>query len=89
MKKIAEVALGVVTGIGGFLEVGSLATSAQGGSEFGFQLGWAVLLGSVSLMVLMEASGRLAAVSDSSSPHSSSGSWSASSSWRRRSVESR
>ena len=64
MKKIAEVALGVVTGIGGFLEVGSLATSAQGGAEFGFQLGWAVLLGSISLMVLMEASGRLAAVSN-------------------------
>jgi len=64
MKKLAEVALGIITGIGGFLEVGSLATSAQGGSEFGFQLGWAVLLGSVSLMVLMEASGRLAAVSN-------------------------
>jgi Mn2+/Fe2+ NRAMP family transporter len=63
MKKLAEVALGVITGIGGFLEVGSLATSAQGGSEFGFQLGWAVLLGSISLMVLMEASGRLSAVS--------------------------
>jgi Mn2+/Fe2+ NRAMP family transporter len=64
MKKLAEVALGVVTGIGGFLEVGSLATSVQGGAEFGFQLGWAVLIGSVSLMVLMEASGRLAAVSN-------------------------
>jgi len=64
MKKIAEVALGVITGIGGFLEVGSLATSVQGGAEFGFQLGWAVLLGSISLMVLMEASGRLAAVSN-------------------------
>jgi Mn2+/Fe2+ NRAMP family transporter len=63
-KKIAEVALGVVTGIGGFLEVGSLATAIQGGAEFGFQLGWAVLLGSASLMILMEASGRLAAVSD-------------------------
>lgn len=64
MKKIAEIALGVVTGIGGFLEVGSLATAAQGGAEFGFQLGWAVLLGSVSLLVLMEASGRLSAASD-------------------------
>lgn len=64
MKKIAEVALGVITGIGGFLEVGSLATAAQGGAEFGFQLGWAVLLGSVSLLVLMEASGRLSAASD-------------------------
>ena len=64
MNKLAEVALGVITGIGGFLEVGSLATSAQGGSEFGFRLGWAVLLGSISLMVLMEAGGRLSAVSD-------------------------
>ena len=64
MNKIAEVALGVVTGIGGFLEVGSLATSAQGGAEFGFQLGWAVLLGSLSLLILMEASGRLAAASN-------------------------
>jgi len=64
VKKIAEVALGVITGIGGFLEVGSLATAAQGGAEFGFQLGWAVLLGSVSLLVLMEASGRLSAASD-------------------------
>jgi Mn2+/Fe2+ NRAMP family transporter len=63
-QKVAEVALGVVTGIGGFLEVGSIATAVQGGAEYGFQLGWAVLLGSVSLMILMEASGRLAAVSD-------------------------
>ena len=62
MKKFAEIALGIVTSIGGFLEVGSIATSVQAGSEFGFQLGWAVLVGSVGLMVLMEASGRLSAV---------------------------
>ncbi|HEX8850376.1 MAG TPA: divalent metal cation transporter [Gemmatimonadaceae bacterium] len=62
MKKFGEIALGVVTSIGGFLEVGSIATSAQAGSEFGFQLGWAVLVGSVALMFLMEMSGRLSAV---------------------------
>ena len=62
MKKFGEIALGVVTSIGGFLEVGSIATSAQAGSEFGFQLGWAVLVGSVALMLLMEMSGRLSAV---------------------------
>ena len=62
MKKFGEITLGVVTSIGGFLEVGSIATSAQAGSEFGFQLGWAVLLGSVALMLLMEMSGRLSAV---------------------------
>lgn len=62
MKKFGEIALGIVTSIGGFLEVGSIATSAQAGSEFGFQLGWAVLLGALGLMFLMEMSGRLSAV---------------------------
>jgi len=63
MKKWGELALGVVTSIGGFLEVGSIATSAQAGAEFGYQLAWALLLGTIGLAVLMEASGRLAAVS--------------------------
>lgn len=62
MKKFAEIALGIVTSIGGFLEVGSIATSAQAGSEFGFQLGWALLLGALGLMFLMEISGRLSAI---------------------------
>ena len=63
MKKILEVALGVVTGIGGFLEVGSLATSAQAGAAFHYQLLWAVALGTLGLIILVEMSGRLAAVS--------------------------
>lgn len=63
MKKLAEVALGIVTGIGGFLEVGSIATSSQAGAEFGYQLLWALLLGTISLTLLMEMTGRLAAVS--------------------------
>ena len=62
MKKWGEVALGVVTSIGGFLEVGSIATSIQGGAEFGYRLAWALLLGTLSLALLMEATGRLAAV---------------------------
>ena len=63
MKKWGEVALGLVTSIGGFLEVGSIATSAQGGAEFGYQLAWVLLLGTLSLAMLMEMTGRLAAVS--------------------------
>ena len=66
MKKWAEVALGVVTSIGGFLEVGSIATSAQGGAEFGYQLAWVLVLGTTSLAILMEMTGRLAAVSQRS-----------------------
>ena len=63
MKKWGEVALGVVTSIGGFLEVGSIATSIQAGAAFGFQLAWALALGTISLALLMEMTGRLAAVS--------------------------
>jgi Mn2+/Fe2+ NRAMP family transporter len=63
MKRLLEVALGIVTGIGGFLEAGSLATSVQAGAAFDFKLGWAVLLGAACLAFLAEMSGRFAAVS--------------------------
>jgi len=62
-KKWSEVALGLVTGIGGFLEAGSIATATQAGAEFGLQLVWVVVLGTVALAILMEMSGRLAIVS--------------------------
>jgi Mn2+/Fe2+ NRAMP family transporter len=62
-KKWSEVALGLVCGIGGFLEVGSIATATQAGAEFGVQLVWVVLLGTLALAILMEMSGRLSAVS--------------------------
>lgn len=63
MKKWAEVALGAVTGIGGFLEIGSIATSMQAGGEFRFQLAWVLAAGTLGLATLMEMTGRLAAVS--------------------------
>src|SRR5919201_4162399 len=62
-KQIFEIALGVVTSIGGFLEVGSIATAAQSGASFGLQLLWAIALGTLCLIFLIEMSGRLAAVS--------------------------
>lgn len=63
MSKLLEIALGLVTGIGGFLEAGSLATSAQAGAEFGYQLIWAIALGAICIAFLVEMGGRLAAVS--------------------------
>jgi Mn2+/Fe2+ NRAMP family transporter len=68
VKKIFEIALGIVTGVGGFLEIGSIATAAQAGSEFGFQLVWAILLGTICIIFLVEQSGRLAAVSGRTIP---------------------
>ena len=63
MGVIGDLILGIVTSIGGFVEVGSISTSAQAGSEFGLQLLWAVAAAGVMLAMLVEMSGRLAAVS--------------------------
>jgi Mn2+/Fe2+ NRAMP family transporter len=63
MKKLLEISLGVVTSVGGFLEVGSMATAAQAGAAFGFRLIWAILLGTICIIFLVEMAGRFAAVS--------------------------
>ena len=62
---ILQIALGIVTAIGGFIDVGAIATTALAGAQFGFQLLWAVLLATLCVILLTEMCGRLAAVSDS------------------------
>ena len=62
MKKIFNLTLGIVTSIGGFVEVGSISTSAQAGAEFGFSLLWAIALATLFLALLSEMAGRVAAV---------------------------
>src|ERR1044071_830382 len=63
MNKLFEIALGIVTSVGGFLEIGSIATAAQAGASFGFQLIWAIVLGGSCIIFLVEMAGRFAAVS--------------------------
>jgi Mn2+/Fe2+ NRAMP family transporter len=63
MKKILQITLGIVTSVGGFLEIGSVTTAAQAGAAFRFQLLWAIALGTLCLIFLVEMSGRLSAVS--------------------------
>ncbi|BAY44433.1 natural resistance-associated macrophage protein [Scytonema sp. HK-05] len=63
MNKILQITLGIVTSIGGFLGAGAIATAAEAGSVFGFQLIWAILLGAICVIFLVEMSGRMAAVS--------------------------
>ena len=63
MKKMLQITLGIVTSVGGFLEIGSVTTAAQAGASFGYKLLWAILLGTICLIFLVEMSGRLAAVS--------------------------
>ena len=63
MKKMLCITLGIITSVGGFLEIGSVTTAVQGGASFGYQLLWAILLGTICLIFLVEMSGRLSAVS--------------------------
>ncbi|HET8654653.1 MAG TPA: divalent metal cation transporter [Longimicrobiaceae bacterium] len=62
-KKLLQVALGVLTSIGGFLDVGAIATAADAGASFRFRLLWVVALGTLVVIFLAEMVGRLAAVS--------------------------
>jgi len=63
MSALVDLVLGIVTSIGGFVEAGSISTAAQAGSEFGYQLLWAVAVATLMVAMLIEMSGRLAAVS--------------------------
>jgi len=63
VKKLGEIALGIVTSVGGFLEIGSVSTAIQAGAVFGYQLGWASIVGGLCLIFLVEMSGRMAAIS--------------------------
>src|SRR4051812_10526083 len=68
MKKALQIALGVLTGIGGFFDIGNLVTGAQAGAQFRFQLLWALLLGTLMVILLIEMSGRFAAVTGKAIP---------------------
>ena len=63
MRRIFAVALGILTAIGGFVDIGDLVTNAQVGARFGLSIAPAVLVGVVGICLFAEMSGRVAAVS--------------------------
>ena len=63
MKRWLGIALGIVTSVGGFLEIGSITTAAQAGAAYRYQLVWAIVLGTLCIALLVEMAGRFAAVS--------------------------
>jgi manganese transport protein len=62
MGKIAEVFLGILTAMGGFVEIGELTFTLNAGTRFQYALLWIVVLGTVGIMVYCEMAGRIAAV---------------------------
>jgi manganese transport protein len=63
VKRVFAVMLGVLTAIGGFVDIGDLVTNGVVGSRFGMSLSWVVLVGVLGICVFAEMSGRVAAVS--------------------------
>lgn len=61
MRRIFAVALGILTAIGGIVDIGDLGTNAIVGSRFGLGLAWVVLVGVVGICVYAQMSGRVAA----------------------------
>ena len=63
MKRLLGVALGVLTAIGGFVDIGDLVTNAIVGSRFGLSLVWVVIVGVIGICLFANMSGRVAAAS--------------------------
>lgn len=63
MKGLFAVALGVLTAIGGFVDIGDLVTSSVVGSRFGLTLAWVLVVGTIGICIFAQMSGRVAAVS--------------------------
>ncbi|MGJ7416065.1 divalent metal cation transporter [Streptomyces cinereoruber] len=62
MKRLPAATLGILTAIGGFVDIGDLVASSLVGARFGFSLVWVLLVGVVGICVYAEMAGRVAAV---------------------------
>ena len=62
MKKVLQIALGVVAAFGGFVDIGELVFNVQAGAVFGYQLLWVVPIGVLGIATYAEMSGRVAAI---------------------------
>lgn len=62
LKNVLAVALGILSAIGGFVDIGDLVFNTQAGATFGFQLLWVVVIGVAGIVVYSEMCGRVAAV---------------------------
>jgi Mn2+/Fe2+ NRAMP family transporter len=62
MNRVLMLALGVLSAIGGFVDIGDLVFNAQAGALFGYQLLWVLPIGVLGIILYSEMCGRVAAV---------------------------
>ena len=58
----AELALGIMTALGGFVDIGELVFAVQAGAKFTYLLLWVVIVGTIGIGLYAEMAGRIAAV---------------------------
>ncbi len=57
-----ELTLGIMTAVGGFVDISELVFAAKAGSTFGYALIWGFAFATIEIMTFSEMSGRVAAV---------------------------
>jgi manganese transport protein len=62
VRKVLQIALGIVAAFGGFVDIGELVFNVQAGALFGYQLLWVVPIGVLGIVTYAEMSGRVAAI---------------------------
>jgi manganese transport protein len=60
--KLLELFLGIMSALGGFVDIGELVFTIQAGAKFAYSLLWVIVLGTVGIVLFGEMSGRIAAV---------------------------
>lgn len=63
MKRFFAIALGILTAIGGFVDIGDIVANAEAGARFGIAHAWVLVVGVVGICAYAEMSGRVSAVS--------------------------
>ena len=62
MEKLFELFLGILSAMGGFVDIGELVFALDAGAKFGYSLLWVAVLGTLGIIVYGEMAGRIAAV---------------------------
>jgi Mn2+/Fe2+ NRAMP family transporter len=63
VKRAFAITLGILTAIGGFVDIGDIVANAEVGARYGWALAWVVVVGIIGIMLFAEMAGRVASVS--------------------------
>ncbi|MCP9622269.1 divalent metal cation transporter [Nocardia otitidiscaviarum] len=62
MKRALQLTLGVLTAVGGFVDIGDIVASGTIGARYGLRLTWVLVVGVIFICAFAEMSGRVVAV---------------------------